>query len=448
MPASAPSPLPPPVHRDRRKRAVGWQSKDVLRASALIIASYLGVKLFWVAHELFFVVFLGVLFGLAVASAVDRLERWRIPRGVGAAAVVVVFLGILVGFGALMAPTLRTQSRELRSRLPEAADKVEEWINNHPSGIIGLALGHGGDSTAKGSAGDTSSPRGNAEAGTQPRPANGGRDSASSAQDSVRQGTQRGKYSASSDSGTRAAESGEGPDSPAAKLKAKLTAGMGGASRFVRPVIKSTVEVFAAILIMLFLSIYIGAEPNTYRAGLMHLFPQRARGRAGEVLGAMAVSLRKWLVTQLIAMLVMAVVTTIVLLALKVKAAFALGLIAGLLEFIPTVGPIISAIPAIGMGFLDSPQKALIVVAVYILIHFLESHILIPLLMRGGVNLPPALTVVTQALMALLFGFIGLMVAVPVLAAVIVPIKMLYVEDVIGDPMAVLDEGDDGDDDR
>jgi predicted PurR-regulated permease PerM len=66
--------------------------------------------------------------------------------------------------------------------------------------------------------------------------------------------------------------------------------------------------------------------------------------------------------------------------------------------------------------------------------------------MRGGVDIPPALTVVTQALMALIFGFIGLMVAVPLLAAVMVPVKMLYVEDVVGDPIEVLDEGDEGDD--
>ena len=110
--ATAASPAPPPVHRDRRKRSVGWQSKDVLRAAALIIGIYVLLRLLWVAHELFFVVFLGTLFGLAVSSAVDRLERFKIPRGIGAAMVVIGFLAILGGFGAWMAPTLRQQSRE------------------------------------------------------------------------------------------------------------------------------------------------------------------------------------------------------------------------------------------------------------------------------------------------------------------------------------------------
>ncbi|MDB4912051.1 MAG: hypothetical protein JWO39_2874, partial [Gemmatimonadetes bacterium] len=175
-----------------------------------------------------------------------------------------------------------------------------------------------------------------------------------------------------------------------------------------------------------------------------HLFPKRKRERISEVLTTMSTMLRKWLVTQLIAMLTIGVVSTIALLLLGVKAPFALGIIAGLLEFVPTIGPVLSAVPAIAMGFLDSPEKALYVGLAYLAIQQLEGHILIPLLMKGGMDLPPVLTIVTQGLMALLFGFLGLMIAVPLLAAVMVPVKMLYVEDALGDPIEVQDEGDDG----
>jgi predicted PurR-regulated permease PerM len=80
------------------------------------------------------------------------------------------------------------------------------------------------------------------------------------------------------------------------------------------------------------------------------------------------------------------------------------------------------------MGFLDSHEKALLVGGVYVAIQFLENHILIPLLMKGGMDLPPALTVITQALLALVFGFLGLMVAVPLLATVLVTVQVLYVQ--------------------
>ena len=165
----------------------------------------------------------------------------------------------------------------------------------------------------------------------------------------------------------------------------------------------------------------------------MHLFPHGSRARASVVLTRVATVLRKWLVTQLIAMAVIGVVSTLTLLALGVKAAIALGVIAGLLEFVPTVGPILAAVPAIAMGFLDSPEKAFTVGLAYLVIQQLEGHVLIPMLMKEGMDLPPALTIVTQAVMALLFGFLGLMVAVPLLAVVIVPIKLLYVQGVVGD---------------
>lgn len=438
----APPAAPPPVHRDRRRRSVGWQSKDVLRTAALIVAIYLVLRMLWVAHELFFVVFLGALFGLAVASAVDRLERFRIPRGVAAAMVVIGFLGVLAGFGAWMAPTLKQQSRELRAKLPEAVDKVELWINTHQSGLVGLILGNTeSDSTSAPAAGKADSAR----AATASREAAA---VTASGQDSASAGTRARVTTTASDSAPKRTDTVTVKKAtPASNLKARLSARMGGATHYLFPFLSSTLSVFGGVLLMIFLSIYIAAEPSTYRSGMMHLFPQRARKRADEVLAAMAVALRKWLVTQLIAMAVIGSVSTIVLLILKVKAAFALGLLAGLFEFIPTVGPILSSVPAIAMGFLDSPEKALMIAGAYILIQFLENHILIPLLMRGGVDLPPALTVITQALMALVFGFIGLMVAVPLLAAVMVPIKMLYVEDVVGDRMEVLDEGEDDDDD-
>jgi predicted PurR-regulated permease PerM len=228
-------------------------------------------------------------------------------------------------------------------------------------------------------------------------------------------------------------------------LRDRLGQQLSGAGRMLFPFLSSTVAVFAGILLITFLAIYIAADPRLYHAGLMHLFPRRVRTRAGEVLSAIATVLRKWLVTQLIAMAAIGIVTTVVLLILDVKAAFALGLLAGLLEFIPTIGPILSALPAIAMGLVDSPEKALSVTIAYIGIQFLENHILIPILMKGGVDIPPALTILAQALLALVFGFLGLMVAVPLLAASMVAVKMIYVEGVVGDHIEVFDAGSDDD---
>jgi predicted PurR-regulated permease PerM len=231
---------------------------------------------------------------------------------------------------------------------------------------------------------------------------------------------------------------------PSSALRENLGKRLAGAAHYLFPFLTSTFEMIAGLVLIIMMSLYIGVDPDTYRNGILHLFPKRRRARIGEVLSAMATMLRKWLGTQLIAMLTIGVVSTVALLLLGVKAPFALGIIAGLLEFVPTIGPVLSAVPAIAMGFLDSPEKALYVGLAYLVIQQLEGHILIPLLMKGGMDLPPVLTIVTQGLMALLFGFLGLMIAVPLLAAVMVPIKMLYVEDALGDEIGVEDNPEEG----
>jgi predicted PurR-regulated permease PerM len=198
-------------------------------------------------------------------------------------------------------------------------------------------------------------------------------------------------------------------------------------------VFSSTLSVLAGLVLVVFAALYIAVDPKLYHRGLMHLFPHRSRPRAGEVLSEVATLLRRWLATQLIAMLVIGSITTVVLLLLGVRAAVALGVIAGLLEFIPYVGPILSAVPAVAMGFLSGPQMALYVVVAYIAIQQAENHLLIPLLMKRGIDLPPVITIIAQAVMGLVFGFLGLLVAMPLVGAAMVLVKMLYVQDVVGD---------------
>lgn len=395
----------PPPHGERRHRGLGWRSRDILRASVLVMSVWVTFKLFWFANELVLVSFIGLLFGLAISAGVDRLEHRHVPRGVGAAFIVISFFAAIYGLGALIAPTISEQADVLKSRLPDAVQQVEEWMGRRHGGVFGALLGEQPAEQAP-SAADTTGRAAAAPAG-------------------------------------QARTDTVAPAAPESPIRERLAEQLSGATRYLFPFLSSTVAVLAGLAIILFVAIYVAADTDLYHRGLMHLFPHRSRPLAGEVLTEIATQLRRWLTTQLIAMAVIGTVSTIVLLILDVKAAFALGLIAGLLEFIPTIGPVLSAVPAIAMGFLDSPEKALYVAAAYIAIQQLEGHILIPLLMKGGMDLPPVLTILAQALMALLFGFLGLMVAVPMLAAVMVPVKMLYVERVVGDDVMSSDDDDD-----
>jgi len=370
----------------RTPRQPGWRSLDILRAAALVIGLVLFLLLLWVTHDLIFITFLGILFGLAVARGADFLERYRLPRSVGSVLIVAAFLGVIVGLGAWAAPTLREQSSELQTQLPQALNRLEGWIDSHRDGVVGQLM-----------------PPPTPAAPAQPPPE---------------------------------------PPQPSHGLSGSLQGQLGAVGRYLFSFLSSTVAVVGGLLLILFTAIYIGAEPDLYHKGLLHLFPHEARSRADEVLDAIGFPLRRWLVAQLIMMVSIGVATAIGLSLLGVKAALALGLIAGLLEFIPMLGPILSAVPGIAMAFLDSPQKALFVALVYWGVQFLEGHILQPLLMKRGVDLPPVVTLVGLSLMAIVFGFLGMLVADPVLAAVMVAIKMLYVEDVVGDDVQVMNSPD------
>jgi predicted PurR-regulated permease PerM len=382
--------------RTDSRKAPGWRSRDVLRAAALVMGLCLLLRLLWLAHDLIFIAFLGVLFGLAVARGADWLERFRIPRGVGATLIVLSFVGVLVGLVAWSAPTLRQQFGELQATLPQALDRVEGWIEDHRAGLLGQIMPRQAPPGAQGPAAPAAPPP------PAERPESGG-----------------GSFS---------------------KLPGSLAGQLGAVGRYLFSFLSSTVAVLGGLLLILFIALYIGAEPRLYYRGILHLVPRPARPRADQVLTAIGVTLRRWLVAQLVMMAIIGVVTTLGLTLLGVKAALSLGIIAGLLEFIPMLGPVLSAIPAVAMGFLDSPQKALFVALLYWGVQFLENHILVPLLMKRGVDLPPVVTLLGLSLMALVFGFLGMLVAVPFLAALLVAVKLLYVEDVVGDDVqTVLD---------
>src|SRR3979411_218347 len=120
------------------RQSIRLPTRDVARVLALIFGFYVGVRLVWIAHPVVFLFFLGVLFGLPIAQGADWLEKRRIPRGLGVAIILTVFLGLLIGGGVGMAPILRSQSKELQQRLPEALDKIDAWLGHRANGVLGI----------------------------------------------------------------------------------------------------------------------------------------------------------------------------------------------------------------------------------------------------------------------------------------------------------------------
>lgn len=216
---------------------------------------------------------------------------------------------------------------------------------------------------------------------------------------------------------------------------------MQGAPRFLFPIVTSLFGAVGGLVIVLFIAMYVAADPHLYRKGMVHLIPHRHREHANELLTTLGNTLRQWLIARLIAMVLIGLITGIALTALDVQAAAALGVLAGLLEFIPFFGPVASAVPAVGVALVDSPQKALYVVLLYVVVQQIEGNVITPLILEKRLDIPPVLTIVAVAALGMVFGILGMLVAEPLLAVVLVTTKMLYVNNVVGDDVRIGKEG-------
>lgn len=193
----------------------------------------------------------------------------------------------------------------------------------------------------------------------------------------------------------------------------------------------NALTVLLNLLLMLILTIMVLINPQPYRRGFIALFPSFYRRRVDQILSLCEVSLVNWIIGILINMVVIGVVSGIALLILGVPLVLANALFAGLLEAIPNVGPVLSVIPPIAVALLDAPWKALAVLIIYIVIQQLEQYVLVPVVMSRQVAILPAVTLISQVIFAIFFGFLGLFLAIPLVIVGQIWIREALVHDIL-----------------
>jgi predicted PurR-regulated permease PerM len=208
---------------------------------------------------------------------------------------------------------------------------------------------------------------------------------------------------------------------------------LGGMIKKAAGILSTTIGAVSSLIVVVFFGIYLAADPDLYIEGFLRLIPSGRRDRAREVLGAVGHTLHWWLIGRMFDMALVGALTWLGLWLLGVPLALTLGIIAALLTFIPNIGPILSALPAMLLAYGQSQVLVLYVTLLYIAIQTVESYLITPLVQQRTVSLPPALTFAAQIVMGLLLGIPGLILATPFAAAMLVPVKMLYVEDVLGE---------------
>jgi predicted PurR-regulated permease PerM len=188
-----------------------------------------------------------------------------------------------------------------------------------------------------------------------------------------------------------------------------------------------------AILILVG-GIYLAARPELYRTGLIKLVPPGGRALAREALEDSGRALRLWLLGQMAAMVMVGALTGLGLWLLGVPSPLMLGLVAGLLEFIPFAGPFLAAIPGVLLALAIGPELALWTALLYLLIQQLEGNVITPLVQQKAVEIPPALLLFALVASGMMFGVIGILFAAPLTVVLFVMVKRLYVREALHTP--------------
>lgn len=198
----------------------------------------------------------------------------------------------------------------------------------------------------------------------------------------------------------------------------------------------TTLGVITDIIVILFVGLFLAAAPDLYVKGLVRLLPPARRQRGREVMAAAGEKLRWWMVGQLVSMVEVGLLTGLGLWLLGVPLPLTLGLMTGLLNFIPTFGPLIAAVPTVLIALAVGPWVAVWALILYTAVACFDGYIVQPLVQRRLTSLPPALLIAFQIVMGVLTGPLGLALATPLLAVSLVFVQKLYVQDVLEGPPA------------
>jgi predicted PurR-regulated permease PerM len=312
-----------------------------------------GLWLLVSVREVLFIGFLSVLLAIAFSYPVALFERFM-PRGLAVVLTLILFFGGIAAMGFVSIPTLSSQGGQLKQKLPDAAARVQDWLQ---------------------------------------------RLRVTSGDDDARQ--QASEFARS-------------------MLSKSLLAAVG------------VVSGLSALVVLIFLAAFFVLAPGSHIAGLRALVPKPNEPVFDETVTRLGTSLRQWLGGILVSMTLMGALTAIGLAAVGIDGWAVLGLITFFATFVPWVGALTAAIPALLLGLAQSPRHFLYALIVYVGVHVVEGYIVEPIVMRQAVRLRPGYLLLWQSLMGVAFGIPGIVVATPLFVCIKVLVDYLYIERRLG----------------
>ncbi len=380
------------------------------------------------ATDFVLLIFLGILLGVFLTKTSALAGRY-LPVGYSwrLGLVTSLLLALLIGgfflFGTRIQDRLQAMSEKLDEGVQEAVAKLRDYpLASRALERVPFAQDLLRD--VKKAAGAEAG--GSATGGEEDEPAT---DDASSAA----------KATADAASTSDRAGDANGDDSTSGGASSTPSAGLmqsaaGKAVSVLNRIFKTTLGLLANIGVIFFVGLFLAVNPTLYRDGFARLFPLGRRPRVKEVLDKMSDALFSWLMGRFMTMLITGGGTAVALLALQVPLAISVGVVTGLLTFVPNIGAIIALALAMLLALPQGLSTVGWVLVVYSALQLLESNVITPLLQQHQTSIPPALLISFQVIMGALAGFLGLMVATPLLAATLVLVEEAWIKDVLGEP--------------
>lgn len=362
-----------------------WRGVAPLAGSGIAVVCFTAaLALAWMSSGTLLLIFAGVLLGVFLDGLTRALAHvLPLPRSVRLALASLTVALLALGFATYGGATVAQQGRDLGSTIKTQADSVNGWLADH--GIDVPLLG--------------------------------------SSKDDGRSGREPGQQ----EGGLGGLASG------LLKSSGSVLSSAGSVLGPATAVVLGLMDAIGNLLVIVFLGVAFAADPGSYRNGALRFVPPAKRRRAGKVLDGAGETLRHWLFGQLLTMTAIFLFTWAGLAFLGIGGALILGLQAGLLAFVPTVGPLVAGVVILLAALASGPKALLGALGVYLAVQCLESYGLTPFIQKRALDIPPATIFAGQLVLGVIFGLWGIALALPLLAVIKVLLEQLYVEDTLGE---------------
>ncbi len=374
-----------------RKKGEAVTASVIAQYTLVVIGVLITTAFLFIIRDALLIAFAGVIFAVIINGLAGIIRRFiPISRGWSIGAVGAIILILITSFGFIFGSQIVEEFEQLTEALPQQISQIRETISGWPLGdeLIG---------------GEDGQEAGNGETGEQEE---------------------------NEDQEENEEENGLGDNMPDDAGGMAFQVGV------------TIVDVIATFGLIIFIGIYFVIDPETYKKGIALLFTKKRADRINEALETSGNALWNWLSGQFIVMTFVGVFVTIGLMIIGVPLALVLGLIAGLSEFIPILGPWIGAAPGLLLALSVDGQTALYTAILYIVIQQIESNIVTPLIQQQMVHIPPAVVILSVVAFGLVFGIGGVILATPLAVIAMVLVGMFYVQDVLGKEVKIPGQDD------